>query len=580
MPEDTAALPAIVVVSRSASVREQLFTELAGRYARDYAIRAFATAQEALDALAFTPGPAASLASGDQREPGTAVALLIAGLGGEDPDGLEALRRLSTVFPSALRIPAPRWGDWSTARPIFDALALGQVDRWVTRPEGTPDEEFHRSVTEYLEEWRSRQGDGFQAVRIIGERWSDRSQHLRDNFTRNRIPIGFYDVASPAGSAMLSRLGLADPRLPVVVLRFAEGGQVLQDPTDLDIAVAFGIFEPVDEDERFDLAIVGSGPAGLGAAVYAASEGLSTLVIEPQAAGGQAGTSSLIRNYLGFPTGISGDRLTLAAFQQAWAFGARFHFMREATSLVTDGEARRIRLSDLTTVTASTVVVATGASYRRLGVPALDALQGRGVFYGAAVAEAPAMRGRHVYVVGGGNSAGQAAVYLARYADHVTILVRRADLTATMSEYLIREIESLPTVDVRGRAQIVDGRGEEFLEDFVVEDLDTGERETLQGVLFVLIGSQPHSEWLADAVARDRWGSVLTGTDVLDPDVEPRWPLDRPPLMLETSMPGVFAVGDVRNGSVKRVAAAVGEGALAVSMVHQYLALGSRTAHA
>ena len=259
MPEDAAALPAIVVVSRSAAVREQLCTELAGRYARDYAVSAFATADEALDALAFSPDSAASLATGAHLEPGGAtVALLIAGLGGEDPDGLEVLRRLSTAFPSALRIPAPRWGDWSTARPIFDALALGQVDRWVTRPEGTPDEEFHRSVTEYLEEWRSRQGDGFQAVRIIGERWSERSQHLRDNFTRNRIPIGFYDSASPAGSAMLSRLDLEDPRLPVVVLRFAQGGQVLQDPTDLDIAVAFGIFEPVDEDERFDLAIVGA----------------------------------------------------------------------------------------------------------------------------------------------------------------------------------------------------------------------------------------------------------------------------------------------------------------------------------
>jgi thioredoxin reductase (NADPH) len=488
------------------------------------------------------------------------------------------LAHLSAAWPSALRVAAVRWGDWSTARPIFDALAVGQADRWITRPEGTPDEEFHSSITEYLGEWRARQGHGFEAVRIIGERWSPRSQHLRDTFTRNRIPTGFYDAGSPAGGAMLRRLGLEDPRLPVVVLRFAKDGRVLQDPTDLDIALAFGIFEPVDSDEVFDVAVVGAGPAGLGAAVYAASEGLKTLVIEPEAAGGQAGTSSLIRNYLGFPMGVSGDGLAFGAFRQAWAFGARFHFMRAATSLAADGEMRLIGLSDRTTVRASTVVVATGASYRRAGVPALEALQGRGVFYGAAVAEAPAMRGRHVYVVGGGNSAGQAAVYLARYAEHVTVLVRRADLTETMSDYLVREIEALPTIDVRGRVQVVDGRGTDFLEEFVVEDLDTHERETLHGVLFLLIGSQPHSDWLAGAVARDPWGSVLTGPDVLEPDADPSWPLDRQPFLLETSMPGVFAVGDVRNGSVKRVAAAVGEGALAVTLVHQYRAQLARAA--
>jgi thioredoxin reductase len=575
VPEDRPARPAIVVVSRSESVRDLLYSELEARYSRDYAVHVFAAPDQALAAL-----PPATASSDGDGSPDGGVALLLVGFGGDDPDGLEVLTQLAAAWPSALRVPAVRWGDWSAARPIFEALTVGRVDRWVYRPEDTPDEDFHRSITEILEEWRSRQGAGFQAVRIIGEQWSPRSQHLRDSFTRNRIPIGFYDAASPTGSAMLQRLGLESPRLPVVVLRFAENGQVLQDPTDLDIALAFGIFEPVSEGELFDLAIVGAGPAGLGAAVYAASEGLKTLVIEPQAAGGQAGSSSLIRNYLGFPTGISGDKLTLNAFMQAWSFGARFHFMREATSLSADGDERRIKLSDLTTVRATTVVVATGVSYRRVGVPALEALQGRGVFYGAAVAEAHGMRGRHVYVVGGGNSAGQAAVYLARYADRVTILVRRAGLSETMSDYLVREVEALPTVDVRGRVQLVDGHGTDFLEDFVIEDLDTHQRETLHGVLFLLVGSEPHSDWLDGAVARDRWGSVLTGADVLEPGADPAWPLERQPLLLETSLPGVFAVGDVRNGSVKRVAAAVGEGALAVTLVHQYraaLAQASRT---
>jgi thioredoxin reductase len=550
--------PVLLVVSRSAEVRALLEEELRGRYGRDYQVVAAPDADTAQ----------AALIAQDQPAP---VALVLAGLGGDDPDGLDVIAALADVGPVALRVPVVRWGDWRTARPIFDALTLGKVDRWLTRPEQSPDEEFHRSVTEYLEEWRSRNGDGFQAVRIIGEQWSERSQQLRDMFTRNRIPIGFYDVETPEGASALERMGLEDPALPVLALRFTEDGTVLQNPSDVEIADSFGLLEPVSQDEVFDLAVVGAGPAGLGAAVYAASEGLSTLVIEPEAVGGQAGTSSLIRNYLGFPMGISGNRLTFGAYQQAWAFGATFHFMRAASGLTVDGELRRIKLTDYNTVSARSVVVATGAAYRRLGVEPLEALQGRGVFYGAAVAEARAMRGREVYVVGGGNSAGQAAVYLARYAKHVTVLVRRARLEETMSDYLVREIENLPSVDVRGRVQVVDGRGGDFLEEFVLEDLDTGERETHRGVLFVLIGSQPRSDWLAGSVAMDPWGSVLTGADVVQQAAD-AWPLERAPMLLETSMPGVFAVGDVRANSVKRVASAVGEGALAVTLVHSYLA--------
>ena len=552
---------AIAVLSRNAKARSVLGRELGKRYGADY------------DVTVFQDLPDATARLGELRDAGTPVALLMVGFGDEDPDGLSALETLALLHPTAFRIAVVRWGDWETAGPIFQAMTLGTVDRWVARPEETPDEEFHRAVTSFLEEWTSRQGSGYQAVRLIGEHWSPRSQQLRDVFTRNRIPLGFYDADSSAGRELLDGLGLEDPPLPVVVLRFTPQGHVLQNPTDLEIAEAFGLMRQLDPGEVFDVAVIGSGPAGLGAAVYAASEGLKTIVVEVEAVGGQAGTSSLIRNYLGFPAGISGNRLTFNAYQQAWSFGATFHFMRQATGLTQDDGLHRVTLSDGTSLAARAVIVATGATYRRLEVPRLEALQGRGVFYGAAVAEAKAMTGRHVFIAGGGNSAGQAAAHMARYADRVTLVVRRATLAESMSDYLVQEIDSNPVIDVRYRTVIVDGTGEDFLESLVLRDLDTSSEETVPGVLFVLIGSEPRTDWLGDAIARDPWGFILTGSETLADDAKPAWPLDRPPLPLETSMPGVFAAGDVRAASVKRVASAVGEGALVVYLVHQYLEL-------
>jgi thioredoxin reductase len=503
---------------------------------------------------------------------GPEVAALFGGVGDDDPDGLAVLRSLHAAHPEAMAVALVRWGAWETARPIFEALTLGEVDRWLPGPEAHGDPEFHRLVSEFLDEWSSRQGGGFEAVRMIGDRWSPRAQQLRDQFTRNRIPLGFYEAGTDEGRAVLAGLGLESPRLPVVVLRFRPERPVLEDPGDLELAEAFGLFEPLDPTAVYDVVVVGAGPAGLGAAVSAASEGLSTLVVEPEAVGGQAGTSSLIRNYPGFPTGVSGNRLAYSSFQQAWAFGTTFHFMRHAQGLRGADGLHVLELSDGTAVTSRTVVLATGASWRRIGVPELEALAGRGVFYGAAVSEAPAMRGRHVFVVGGGNSAGQAAVYLAKYADRVSVLVRRPSLTETMSDYLIRELEALPDVDIRPRVQVVGGSGTEFLESFVVRDLDSGAETTEAGVLFLLIGSEPRTEWLAGTLARDRWGFLVTGPALGADGTDPAWPLERPPALLETSTPGVFAAGDVRSGSVKRVASAVGEGALAVTHVHAHLA--------
>lgn len=558
--------PAIVLLTRDDGTRRIVEDALHRRYGADYDVHTFGDVATTHDELARLTAA------------GTPVALALVALGTDDPDGLEVLEHLP-VDRTCVRVALVRWGDWSTTRPIFDAIGMGAIDRWITCPGLPVDEEFHTAVTEYLEEAATRRGTRFEVVRVVGERWDPRTQHLRDLFDRNHLPAGFYDATAPEGRAVLRAAGLADPALPVVLLHYQQVPTVLQRPTDIQIADAFGLFEPVGRDEVFDLAIIGAGPAGLGAAVYAASEGLRSIVVEQEAVGGQAGTSSLIRNYLGFPAGISGGRLAFRAYEQAWTFGARFHFMRSVTGLAADGDERRLTLSDRGTVRAATVVLATGASYKRLGVPSLDGLSGRGVFYGATVSEAPAMRGRQVYVAGGGNSAGQAAVHLARYADHVTLLVRRQGLETTMSEYLRREIASTPAITVRTRSEAVAGTGTDFLETLTLRDLDTGAEETVPGVLFVLIGAEPHSQWLAGSVARDRWGYVLTGADLTGgrgtaapaPE-DPTWPAERPPAMLETTMPGVFAVGDVRHGSVKRVASAVGEGALAVSLVHQHLA--------
>ncbi len=548
---------ALVVTSADEELRAAVAAELERRYGRDYAILP-----------AESPEAAETLVAAQELP----VAALLGALGEADPDGLAHLRRLHSAHRGALAVAVVRWGDFGTAAPIFEAVTLGQLDRWIYAPEWAGDEEFHLMVGEILAEWWSRQGGGFEAVRMVGHRWEERTQHLRDSFTRNRIPLRFYDADSDEGRSVLQGLQLDAPALPVVQLRFRPGSPVLQDPSDLDIAASFGLFDALDPETVYDVVVVGSGPAGLGASVYAASEGLSVLVLEPEAVGGQAGTSSMIRNYPGFQNGISGNKLTFGAFIQAWGFGSTFHFMRAAARLSTEDGLHRLELTDGTAVRSRSVVIATGASWRRIGVPELEALAGRGVFYGAAVSEAPAMRGRHVHVVGGGNSAGQAAVHLSRYADRVTVLIRRKDLSETMSDYLIRELDALPNVDVRPRVQVVGGSGTDFLESFTLRDLDTGEETVEDGVLFLLIGSEPRTDWLAGTVARDRWGFLVTGAGLTAGEVSPAWALGRPPGLLETSVPGVFAAGDVRSGSVKRVASAVGEGALAVTLVHAHLA--------
>jgi thioredoxin reductase len=553
---------AIVIVDRDVSERETLYQELSGRYGTDYQIVVCGESAELTQRLT------------ELLTAGTQVALVIGGVGAADPDGIEVLAGVRAIDPTVSRVAAVRWGEWETARPTFDAITMGKVDHWVTRPVKSPDEDFHQSITQFLSEWSSQGGAGFEAVRVIGEHWSARSQELRDTFARNGIPIGFHDANTVRGQQMLRELNLESADLPVVVLRFGGQREALVNPTNLEIAEAFGLMAPIPDDEVFDVAVVGAGPAGLAAAVYASSEGLRTVVVEREAIGGQAGSSSMIRNYPGFSQGVSGAKLAFEAYQQAWFFGTTFVFMRQPESLVREDGRYRLRLSDGGTLTARTVVITTGATYRRLGVPNLEELQGRGVFYGAGVSEAPAMRGRNVFVIGGGNSAGQAGMHLAKWARQVTIVVRSGSLAPSMSDYLIREIDAVPNIDVQYQVQVVDGTGGDHLESLVLEDVKTGERQAVPAdALFILIGAQPRTDWLGEDVAQDQWGFILTGSDLLDDAHGPvsRWSGNRPPLLHETSLPGVFAAGDARRGSVKRVASAVGEGAVTIPQVHRYL---------
>jgi thioredoxin reductase (NADPH) len=489
--------------------------------------------------------------------------------------GVEFLTHTRQLYPGAKRALLFERGNRTTREPILQGMALGQIDYYVPKPERAPDEEFHRCLTQFLDEWAREHRPASVAVQIVGDPWAARSHELRDLLGRSGIPQAFAAADSKEGQELLTRMEKTSAQLPVVVVfdRLA-----LVDPSNAEMADAFEMISPfglntLPDVRNFDLVIIGAGPAGLAAAVYGASEGLRTVVVERETFGGQAGTSSLIRNYLGFSRGVSGSELAWQAYQQAWLFGASFRLARQATALHHRGERLVVSLSDGTEVAGRMVIVTTGVSYRHLGVPSLEALQGAGVLYGAAVTEAQGMKGQEVYVVGGGNSAGQAARHLSKHARHVTLLARGESLASSMSQYLIKELEAAENIQVRVNTQVVNGGGKGRLEHLVLEDCATKRTEMVPAAaLFVLIGARPHTRWLPEEVMRDERGYVITGNDLLrDGSLPEGWPLERPPMLLETSVPGVFAAGDVRCGSVKRVASAVGEGSIAIQMVHKYL---------
>jgi thioredoxin reductase (NADPH) len=545
------ARPVLVVVDDEAASLQALAGELESRYGTHYRIVASSSAEDALTRLA------------DLRAEGATVPLILADQWMPGRTGTELLAQAREFHPAARRGLLVSWADTSTSAPIVDAMALGQIEFYLPKPAWSPDEQFHRVITESLEEWWRQHGAArFEAVTVIGDDPSARGHEIRDILTRNSVPFGFTRRDSAEGQAALRRLGVPEASGPVVALYT---GAVLVNPSNVEVAAALG--QRVRPTGRtYDVAIVGAGPAGLAAAVYGASEGLATVLLEREAFGGQAGTSSLIRNYLGFPRGVSGAELAWRAYQQAWNFGAHLVYGNPAVALAEDGAVRVLTLQDGSQVRSRAVVIATGMSYRRLQAPGLESLAGAGVFYGAATVEAQAMAGKPVFVVGGGNSAGQAALHLANYARQVTILIRSHTLAASMSQYLIREIGHAANIDVHYRTEVAAVGGAGRLQHLDLRDRDSGQvARTPAAGLFVLIGAQPYTRWLPGTVARDQWGYLLTG-----PDAAGCWQQSRAPLLLEASMPGVFAVGDVRHGSVKRVASAVGEGSIVIRLVHEH----------
>ena len=549
--------PVILVVTENEGVSDALVADLHRRFGTDYRVTSAASGETVV-------AMAAQVHSGGGR-----VALVIADQSMVALPAAEVLARVREVAPMAKRVLLVDRGDWSAAHPVVSAMALGQVDYHLFNPWAPLERVLYPAVGEFLAAWDKSQDAAVVPVRIVGVGSSARSHDLRDTLSRAGLPYWFYEPDSAEGRHVLAEVGVSPARLPVLVFY---DGTVLIDPAPPEVWGTLGMRTQVDVDSC-DLLVIGAGPAGLASAVYAASEGLETLVLEPAVPGGQAGTSSMIRNYLGFQRGISGDDLTNRAVEQAWLFGTRFVLSQAALRLEARGQMKRVTTGDGTEVTARAVVIACGVTWRRLEVPALDAMVGAGVFYGAAGAEARAMQGRDVFVVGAGNSAGQAAMHLSRYAASVTMLVRGASLRATMSEYLVSEIEHAPNIHVRLGTEVVDGSGAGRLESLTLRSRDDASTDVVAAsALFLLIGAEPRTGWLEGSVARDTHGYVLTGQDLLTTgQASPPWLLQRPPMLLETSMPGVFAAGDVRHGSIKRVAAAVGEGSTAIQLVHQYL---------
>jgi thioredoxin reductase (NADPH) len=546
--------PVLLTVDDDPGVSRAVARDLRRRYGQDHRIVRAESGPQALEALR------------EIKLRGDPVAVLLADYRMPEMSGLEFLEQAMDLFPHARRALLTAYADTDAA---IEAINVIDLDHYLLKPWDPPAEKLYPVVDELIELWRTAGDTPVTATQVVGHRWSARSYEVRDFLARNSVSYRWLNADEPEGRGLLAAAGLDETSIPLVV---TPEGDSLVNPGVEELAARVGL-STTPATDFYDTVIVGGGPAGLGAAVYAASEGLRTVMVERQATGGQAGQSSRIENYLGFPDGVSGAQLTDRARRQAAKFGAEILTAADVTGLEARGSSRVIRFADGGEVAAHTVVLATGVSYHTLEAPGVEELTGRGIFYGSTATEAPTCAGQDVYVVGGANSAGQAAVFLARHARQVTMLVRADGLERSMSHYLIRQIRDTGNIQVRPNTSLVGASGTDHLERLRLCDTSDGTVEEVKaGYLFVFIGAAPCTEWLDGVVERDRKGFVVTGPDLLAGGRRPRgWPLDRDPYYLEASVPGVFAAGDARANSVKRVASAVGEGAMAIQLVHGYL---------
>jgi len=545
--------PTILSVDDDPLVSEAITRDLRERYGADYRV---ARATSGSDALALLT----ELALRDRP-----VALIVADQRMPRMTGIEMLEQARVHAPGAKNLLLTAYADTDVAIRAINDIGL---DYYLLKPWDPPAERLYPVVDDLLDDWRTENPEHTSDVRVVGHRWSERSHEIKTFLARNHVPYRWYDVERDDEAGRL--VGLADASPDELPLVLVPDGETLRSPTTLVLADALGLRTRAAQP-LYDVCIVGGGPAGLAAAVYAASEGLSTVIVEREAPGGQAGTSAAIENYLGFPRGLSGADLTARAMAQVSRFGAELVLARDVVGFESRGPARAVLLAGAGEIEARAVIVASGVAYRRLEADGVDTLTGRGVYYGANAGDAAQCEGDEVYVVGAANSAGQAALNLSRFAKRVVLVVRGGDLGASMSSYLVSRIEAMPSIDVRLRTQVAAARGDGHLESLTLVDRDTGDTEEVPtSWLFVFIGAAPRTDWLGSDVARDDHGFVLTGAERLAR--VGHWPLPRAPYALETSVPGVFAAGDVRLDSMKRVASAVGEGSMAVQLVHRYLA--------
>ncbi len=552
------AKPILVCVDDDSDVLRAIERDLRSKYGAEYRVMASDSPEGALTLL------------NQLKVRNDSVALLLADQRMPHMDGVAFLQEATRIFPEAKRALLTAYADTNAA---IGAINQANINYFFLKPWDPPAEHLYPQLDDLLDDWQASYRPAFQGIRVLGTRWSPRSYELRDFLARNRVPYQWIDVEGsandPETKRLLEALGPEAASLPVVL--FPDGTKLLES-IPAEVAQKVGLRTRA-QTTFYDLAIVGGGPAGLAAAVYGASEGLHTVMIEREAPGGQAGMSARIENYLGFPMGLSGGDLARRAVVQAQRFGVEILSPQEAVGIRTEGPYRIIKLADGNEISCHALMIATGVQWRRLEAPGIDRLQGAGVYYGGGATEAMSCKGEIVYVVGGANSAGQAAMNFAKYADRVVILVRGSSLSSTMSQYLIDQVKEMTNIEVWAHGSVAEAHGEIHLEEISILCSDTNKLERVPAsAMFIFIGALPRTEWLANVVERDERGFILTGPDLIREGQHPKgWALDRDPYLLETNIPGLFAVGDVRHGSVKRVASGVGEGSVAVQFIHQYL---------